>query len=94
MQLMQNPNKVQTDYTSDVLGNKIFSGSMNFNGRGKLVDGALGYMMFNANNIEQSKQFVALTTSCMAGANGVSVLKRTFDNCVSGFAARRIMTGK
>ena len=32
MQLMLNPNKVQTDYTSDVLGNKIFSGSMNFNG--------------------------------------------------------------
>ena len=63
-------------------------------GRGKLVDGALGYMMFNANNIEQSKQFVALTTSCMAGANGVSVLKRTFDKCVSGFTARRIMTGK
>lgn len=94
MQLMLNPNKVQTDYTSDVLGNKIFSGSMNFNGRGKLVDGALGYMMFNANNIEQSKQFVALTTSCMADANGVSVLKRTFDNCVSGFAARCIMTGK
>lgn len=31
MQLMLNPNKVQTDYTSDVLGNKIFSGSMNFN---------------------------------------------------------------
>ena len=32
MQLMLNPTKVQMDYTSDVLGNKIFSGSMNFNG--------------------------------------------------------------
>lgn len=32
MQLMLNPEKVQTDFTMDVLGNKIYSGTMNFNG--------------------------------------------------------------
>lgn len=60
-------------------------------GRGKLVPGSLGYMMFNANNIEQSKQFVTIMSSCMAGANGVSVTKNTFYQCISGFTARRLM---
>lgn len=60
-------------------------------GRGKLIPGAFGYMMFNSNNIEQSKQFVSITTSCMAGANGVSVIKDNIDKCLSGFAARRLM---
>lgn len=60
-------------------------------GRGKLVPGSLGYMMFNANNIEQSKQFVTIMSSCMAGANGVSVTKNTFYQCIGGFTARRLM---
>ena len=40
MQLMLNPEKVQTDFTMDVLGNKIYSGTMNFNGTLIEVDNA------------------------------------------------------
>lgn len=61
-------------------------------GRGKICDGALGYIMFNANNIEQSKQFVAITSSCMAGANGVSITENNFWQCLVGFTVRRLMS--
>ncbi len=40
MQLMLNPERVQTDFTMDVLGNKIYSGTMNFNGTLIEVDNA------------------------------------------------------
>lgn len=63
-------------------------------GRGKLIAGALGYMMFNANNIEQSKQFVTITTSCMAGANGVSITNDNVIKCLQGFTARKIMVSE
>lgn len=63
-------------------------------GRGKLIPGALGYMMFNANNVEQSIQFVTYTSSCMAGANGVSIMPETFERCISGFCARSLMASQ
>ena len=64
------------------------------NGRGKLIDGSIGYMMFNANNIEQSKQFVSITSSCMAGANGVSIVSENIGKAIQGFTARRLITGE
>lgn len=63
-------------------------------GRGKLIPGALGYMMFNANNVEQSIQFVTYTSSCMAGANGVSITAENYENCISGFCARSLVASE
>ena len=51
-------------------------------------------MMFNANNVEQSIQFVTYTSSCMAGANGVSITKDKYNNCISGFCARSLMASE
>lgn len=50
--------------------------------------------MFNANNVEQSIQFVTYTSSCMAGANGVSITKDKYNNCISGFCARSLMASE
>lgn len=61
MQLMLNPTKVQMDYTSDVLGNIIFSGSMNFNGSIIEVEGqrfnsfANLFAIKNHNQIDEKK---------------------------------------
>lgn len=62
-------------------------------GRGKLLAQAFGYIMFNANNVEQSKQFVSVCSSCMAGANGVSITPENFKRVCGAFTARRLITG-
>jgi len=58
---------------------------------GTLVENSLGYMHFNANNIEQSKQYVGLYSSCASCGHGLSVLEENFDKCISGFSARRVI---
>lgn len=58
---------------------------------GTLVENSLGYMHFNANNIEQSKQYVGLYSSCASCGHGLSILNENFDKCISGFSARRVI---
>ena len=62
--------------------------------RGSLVEDALGYMVFNANNIEQSIKMVFILSSCASGGNGISITNDNFLECTSGFMARKIGSNK
>lgn len=57
-------------------------------GRGKLCKDAFGYMLNNANDRCNTPQGVGLFSSCVAKANGLSILPANFNNVVALFAAR------
>jgi hypothetical protein len=63
-------------------------------GRGKLIQGALGYYVNVSNNIYKNVSDVYLLSSTASTANGVSVMEDNFERVISNFAARRIITGK
>lgn len=59
---------------------------------GKLAEGSLGWMQFNANTVEYGLKYVwIMTTGCSAHA-GFNVLTHNFDRAVVGYSARRVVT--
>ena len=58
--------------------------------RGYLIPNALGYLVFNANNVEQGIKMAFFLSSCASGANGFSVTPKNFLKCTSGFMARKL----
>lgn len=62
-------------------------------GRGKLIDGALGYYVNVANNVCSNAQNVYIVSSCSSMANGISIMTQNFSRVASNFAARKLVVG-
>lgn len=62
-------------------------------GRGKLIDGALGYYTSVANNVCSNAENVFLLSSCASMGNGSSILPSNFLHVCSAFAARKLISG-
>jgi hypothetical protein len=62
-------------------------------GRGSVVNGYLGYMISNSNNVYKSGQGVSIGSSTFAMANGLSIHPSNLFRCLSLFSARRIVKG-
>jgi len=58
-------------------------------GRGSLVEGALGYMVSNANTCYYNGTDVCLFSSTFSVANGLSIIPNNFLKCCTLFSARR-----
>lgn len=63
-------------------------------GRGKLVDGALGYYVNVGNSIYKNNTDVYLLSSAGSTANGISIIPENFKKVCSNFASRKLITGK
>jgi hypothetical protein len=84
----------------DVKGLKTFDGPQISSativkeyGRGTIVNGALGYLLTNANNVGNNVQHVALFTGACSKANGLSVIHKNFYKCLNLFTARKLIFG-
>ena len=62
-------------------------------GRGRSVNGQLGYLFNLANQPMTNGQSVALFSSCYVGANGLSIIPANFDRVIALFAARKSVKG-
>lgn len=62
-------------------------------GRGKLVDDALGYYVNVANNVCSNAQNVYFVSSCSSMANGISVMPQNYERVVANFASRKLIVG-
>jgi len=62
-------------------------------GSGSVVQGFLGYMINNSNNVYKSGQGVTIGSSAFAMAHGISVHQTNFFRCTTLFTARRILKG-
>ena len=62
-------------------------------GRGSVVDGFLGYMVNNSNNVYKSAQAVTIGSSTFAMGNGLSIHPLNIFRCFSLFSARKIVKG-
>lgn len=60
-------------------------------GQGKIVDGALGYILSNGGNIQNNLQLVAMFSSCYVSAHGISIMESNFNRVVPFFAARKLV---
>lgn len=58
-------------------------------GRGSLVEGALGYMVNNADTCYYNGTMVCLFSSTFSAANGLSIIPANFLKCCTLFSARR-----
>jgi len=58
-------------------------------GRGVIVNGALGYMHNNGNNTYHNQTLVGLYSSAFSGSNGFSILAANFRKVVALFTARK-----
>jgi hypothetical protein len=63
-------------------------------GVGKSIEDNLGYLLFNANNINSNNQNVALFSSNSSKGHGFSLVKNNFLKSVSCFTSRRLISGK
>jgi len=61
------------------------------NGRGMIIENALGYVQYNANNVYFNDTNVSMFSGAFSGANGLSVIPKNFMKVVSLFAARRLI---
>ena len=59
--------------------------------RGRIFNGAMGYLLSAANNIEKNTTSVALFTSAHSNGNGFGINQDNFDRCVSLFSARELV---
>lgn len=85
----------------DVIGNNTkdapqLSSAINVKqkGRGRIIDGALGYYVNVSNNVYKNISDVFLLSSASSTANGISITKENYMKVVSNFAARKLVTGK
>ena len=62
-------------------------------GRGTLVENALGYLGNNSNNVGMSEMYSAIYSSCSSRAHGYSITADNFDRCTALFAARKLIVG-
>jgi len=62
------------------------------NGIGTIVNGALGYLLNNANNVGSNSQQVCFFTGTCSKAHGLSVIPKNFYKCVSLFAGRKMIS--
>ena len=58
---------------------------------GSLVEGALGYYVNIANNVNKNTQCIYLLSSCAAQGHGISILPQNFDRVAANFSARRLI---
>lgn len=63
-------------------------------GRGRIVDGALGYYVNLSNNVYKNISNVFLLSSTSSTENGISIIKENYMKVVSNFAVRRLVIGK
>lgn len=63
-------------------------------GRGKLINGALGYYVNVGNSVYKNTTDVFIVSSTSSMANGISIIPENFMKVVSNFAARKLITGK
>jgi hypothetical protein len=63
-------------------------------GGGKMCKNALGYLLFNSNNVMKNTQNVALFTSGFSGAHGFSITKDNFIKCSVSYSVRKLITGQ
>ncbi len=61
-------------------------------GRGRLCEGALGYMNNNSNIVQQNTQMVGLYSSCFSGAHGLPILPANWNRVLALFCARKTIT--
>lgn len=61
-------------------------------GYGKIVPGAFGYYVNASNIVKENNQNVCLLSCCAAAARGCSILLSNFDQVVSNFTSRRLIT--
>jgi len=61
-------------------------------GKGKLIDGALGYMLSSSNSVYDNAVLCALLTSTYPGATGFSVIKANFGKAIALFCARKTIS--
>lgn len=62
-------------------------------GRGTLIENALGYLGNNSNNVGMSEMYSAIYSSCSSRAHGYSITADNFDRCTALFAARKLIIG-
>ena len=63
----------------------------NENGRGKVVDGHIGYMLSNANSVQSNSTNVALFSTGIYKGNGFSVINENISQVTTLFASRRLI---
>jgi hypothetical protein len=61
-------------------------------GRGKVTDDHIGYMLSNANSIQSNSTNVALFSTGIYKGNGFSVTRDNFERVVTLFAARKLIS--
>lgn len=63
-------------------------------GRGRLVDGALGYYVNGGNNVYKNNTDVYLLSSAGSVGNGISIIKDNIEKVCVNFATRKLISGK
>ncbi len=59
------------------------------NGRGTLVENAIGYFYNNSNSVMKNAQNVGMFSGAFSGGNGLSITKENFLKCTALFTARK-----
>lgn len=60
-------------------------------GKGRIVDGALGYFGNHANSVRDNKTYVYMLSSCSSRAHGLSIHLQNFIRCTTVFTARKLI---
>jgi hypothetical protein len=63
------------------------------NGIGTIVNGAIGYLLINSNNVGGNRQHVALFTGTCSKAHGLSIIDKNIYKCLNLFTARKLIFG-
>ena len=58
----------------------------------KWYQNSIGYLYNSSNNVDKNAQEVALFTSCFSNAHGMSILTTNFEQAISYFSARRLVS--
>lgn len=64
---------------------------VNKDGRGKVVENHIGYMLSNANSVQSNSTNVALFSTGIYKGNGFSITPENFERSVTLFAARKLI---
>ena len=62
------------------------------NGRGTIVNNAVGYLLNNANNVGSNQQQVSIFTGTSSKAHGLSIISNNIIKCNNLFSARKLIS--